>query len=216
MRNPLSVIRGFAERIKETAASQRDRDRLVAYADDIVEGANLAMAILTDFSARMLNPEQRPAETGPTEVKAVVESCLRLIAPLAKSSGVKLHRRLTGELPPLAAPERVLKQILLNVLMNAVRHHKTGGEIRVLARARKDGSVRLTVSDDGRGMTKKDIRTALAKSRKTPAPEPGRSGLGLPLVKRLVEAEGGSIAIASQRGKGTTVEIAFPAAAIRA
>jgi signal transduction histidine kinase len=213
MRNPLSVIRGFAERIREATAPGRQHGQLGAYADNIIEGADLAMAILADFSGRLLNPEQRRPETGAADLKGSVESCLRLISPLAKSSGVKIRRRLPGSLPPLITADRVLKQVLLNLLMNAIRHHKTGGEIKILASRRRDGAVRLAVMDDGKGMTKKEIRTALAKSRKPPAPQPGRSGVGLPLVKRLIEAEGGSIAIASERGKGTTVEIILPAAA---
>ncbi len=113
----------------------------------------------------------------------------------------------------MRAGERVLKQILLNVLINAVRHQKTGGRVQVTVRKRKDGTVRLAISDDGKGMTKKEIRRVMsAARRKASAPSvPGRSGLGLPLVKRLVESAGGTLAIESARGKGTTVEMLFPA-----
>ncbi len=210
MRNPLSVILGFAERIRDIAPAGKQQDRLRAYAGDIIEGANLAMAILGDFSTRMLRPEDSAPAPEPIDLRGIVEACLRLIAPVATASGIRIHRRIERDLPPLLAAERVLKQILLNLLMNALRHHKTGGLIRVTARRRKDGAVRLAIADDGRGMTKKDIRTALHTPRKSP-PQSGRSGLGLPLVKRLVESIGGRIAIDSVRGKGTTVEIVFPA-----
>ncbi len=82
------------------------------------------------------------------------------------------------------------------------------------ARHRKNGAVRLTVADDGKGMTKKEIRSVMsAARRKSPvSPPPGRSGLGLPLVKRLVESAGGTLAIESARGKGTTVAMLFPSA----
>jgi signal transduction histidine kinase len=212
IRNPLSVIRGFAERIKDIAPPGKKRDQLIAYADDIMESADLAMAILSDFSTRLLHPDQQPEEAEPADLRRSVESCLRLIAPLAKASRVKVYRRIDATLPRLTTAERIQKQILLNLLMNAIRYHKTGGQIKVMAHGRKDGTVRLAVADDGKGMTKKEIRVALARSRKSPQPQPGRSGLGLPLVKRLVEHEGGRIAISSVRGKGTTVEIVFPAA----
>ena len=212
MRNPLQVIQGFAERIMAIAPSGRRQDQLRAYAGDIIEGANLAMAILGDFSARMLRLSDAPPQPEPVALRPVLESCVRLIAPLAKTSGIKLYRRIDGGLPPLLTSERVLKQIVLNLMMNALRHHKTGGWIKVSARHRRDGSIRLAVADDGKGMTRKEIKAALSGARHAAPPLPGRSGLGLPLVKRLAEGAGGQLAIESRRGKGTTVEILFPAA----
>jgi anti-sigma regulatory factor (Ser/Thr protein kinase) len=215
LRNPLTVILGFAERISDTAPPGRSQDKLRAYAADIMESAHLAMAILGEFSSRILRPDEGLPQPEPVDIASAVESCLRLIAPLAQRAGLKISKRAGPGLPPLLAGERALKQILLNVLMNAVRHQKTGGRIQVTARKRKDGTVRLAIADDGKGMTKKEIRHVMsAARRKALAPTaPGRSGIGLPLVKRLVEAAGGTLAIESTRGKGTTVEMLFPAAA---
>jgi signal transduction histidine kinase len=215
LRNPLTVILGFAERIGDAAPPGRSQDKLRAYAADIMESAHLAMAILSEFSSRILRPDEGLPQPEPVDIASAVESCLRLIAPLAQRAGLKISKRAGRGLPPLLAGERALKQILLNVLMNAVQHQKTGGRIQVTARKRKDGTVRLAIADDGKGMTKKEIRRVMnAARRKPPAPAvPGRSGIGLPLVKRLVEAAGGTLAIESTRGKGTTVEMLFPAAA---
>ena len=214
LRNPLTVILGFAERIRDTAPPGRNQERLRSYAADIMESAHLAMAILGDFSMRILRPEEGPPAPEPVDIKTTVESCLRLIAPLAKQAGLKISKSASAGLPLLLAGERVLKQILLNVLMNAVRHQKTGGRIKVKARRRKDGTVGLTIADDGKGMTKKEIKSVMRAARRKAAvpPVPGRSGLGLPLVKRLVEGAGGTLTIESARGKGTTVEMLFPAA----
>jgi anti-sigma regulatory factor (Ser/Thr protein kinase) len=213
LRNPLTVILGFAERIKDTAPPGRAHEKMRSYAAHVMESAELAMAILGDFSTRILRPDIDAPREEPADIRACVESCIGLIAPLAKQAGLKLSKSAGKGLPRLAAGERVLKQILLNLLMNAVRHQKTGGKVKVTARKRKDGSVRLTVADDGKGMTMKEIRGVMGASRRKtpPPPVPGRSGLGLPLVKRLVEAAGGTLAIESTRGKGTAVEMSFPA-----
>jgi signal transduction histidine kinase len=213
LRNPLTVILGFAERIRDTAPPGRHQERLRVYAADIMESAHLAMAILGDFSMRILRPEDGPPPPEPVDIKSTIESCLRLITPLAARAGLKVSKSAGRGLPPLLAGERILKQILLNVLMNAVRHQKTGGHIQVTARKRKDGTIRLAIADDGKGMTKKEIKSVMsAARRKAPVPPaPGRSGLGLPLVKRLVESAGGTLAIESARGKGTRVEMLFPA-----
>jgi signal transduction histidine kinase len=216
LRNPLTVISGFAERIRDNAPPGKQQAQLVGYAADILESARLAMVILSDFSGRMLRPGQEAAPPEPADIRATIESCLRLIAPLARQAGIKVSRRTGSGLPPIAAGERVLKQILLNLLMNAVRHQKTGGKIWVSAHARKNGAVHLAVADDGSGMTKKEIRAVMSRSRRKvppPPPSPGSSGLGLPLVKRFVESAGGELSIDSARGEGTTVAIVFPPAA---
>jgi signal transduction histidine kinase len=209
LRNPLTVIIGFAERIRDSD-SAKARSKAKAYAENILEGAELAMAILRDFAGRLREDGAPPQPPETADVKASVKSCLRLVAPLAKQAGLTLDKSLGRRLPDLRTEERVLKQILLNVLINAVRHQKTGGRIAVTAKRRRDGSLLIAISDDGVGMTKKEIKKGLSGKRRPPSASGDLSGLGLPLVKRLVESAGGSIAIESARRKGTTVEMAFP------
>jgi nitrogen-specific signal transduction histidine kinase len=213
IRNPLTVILGFADRIKDLAASGKSHVQLIDYAEDIMESARLAIAILSDFTFRIGAPDDRPVQAELADFRAAIDSSTRLIAPLAKGAGIKVYKRADKELPRLLITDRMLKQILLNLLMNAVRHQKTGGRIKVSARGRKDNSIRLVVADDGRGMTKKEIGNAMASPQQKRRPASGSSGLGLPLVKRLVESAGGQISIESKRGKGTKVQIVFPAAA---
>ncbi len=208
LRNPLTVIIGYAERIRDGDRS-RSHAKVVSYAQNILEGAQLAMDILRDFSGRLVE-SAAPSQPPTADVKAAVESCLRLVAPLAKQAGLRLSKSLGKHLPQLMAQDRALKQIMLNVLLNAVRHQKTGGRIAVKARRLRDGRLRIVISDDGIGMTKKEIKAAL-HGKPAQQPRPGSlSGLGLPLVKRLVEDAGGAITIESARRKGTTVEIRFP------
>jgi signal transduction histidine kinase len=211
LRNPLTVILGFAERIRDSGLIRRNPEKAQSYADNIMESAELAMEILADFSARVLRPGAGLPQPEPVEIGPVVTRCVQLIRPLATQAGLKVSKTAGKTLPRLHISERALKQILLNVLMNAVRHQKTGGKVSVAARKLKDGAVRLTVTDDGIGMTKKEIRSILGGSRKPlPEPAPGHSGLGLPLVKKLVESTGGTLGIDSVRRKGTTIEILFP------
>jgi signal transduction histidine kinase len=208
LRNPLTVILGFSERIRDGGV--RHPDKIQSYAANIVQSAGLAMDILADFSDRILRPLAHPPDPEPAEVRPVVISCLQLIAPLAAQAGLKVSRSVPNGLGALNITERALRQILLNLLLNAVRHQKTGGMVRVVVRKRWDGAARIKVSDDGIGMTKKEIK-AVMSGRPAPAvPQPGRSGLGLPLVKRLTEAAGGTLAIESARRKGTTVQIILP------
>lgn len=209
LRNPLTVIIGFAERIRDSDAA-RARVMARSYAENILEGAELALDLLRDFSFRLRDGALTPPPPEPVDVKTAIESCLRLVSPLAKQAGLTLGKSMGRRLPHLKTEERALKQMLLNVLLNAVRHQKTGGRISVRARRRRDGALVIGVSDDGIGMTRKEIKAALGEKRAENADSGAISGLGLPLVKRLVQAAGGSIAIESARYKGTTVEMSFP------
>jgi two-component system cell cycle sensor histidine kinase PleC len=169
------------------------------------------MQILREFSNRVRDDGFPRQPAAPADVRAVIESCLRLVAPLAKQEGLKLSRSLERGLPQLAVEERALKQMLLNVLLNAIRHQKTGGRIAVSAKWKKrDGVLRIAVSDDGVGMSRKEIKAALGGKRARVSEAGDPSGLGLPLVRRLVEAAGGVIEIESAKRKGTTVAMSFP------
>ena len=209
LRNPLTVILGFAERIRDSDPV-RARGKVRGYADNILEGAQFAMEILADFASRIRDVSEPPFPPQPADVGAAVASSLRLVAPLAKQAGMSVSKSVGRTLPRLRTEERALKQILLNVLVNAVRHQKTGGRIAVTARMRRDRSLLLAVSDDGIGMTKKEIKAALGAKPAAPSKPTSGTGIGLPLVKRLVESAGGAIAIESARSKGTTVAMTFP------
>jgi signal transduction histidine kinase len=210
--NPLNVIRGFAGWIKESAPAGSHYDRLCAYADNIAEAADLAMGVFSNFSARFVEGQgDAPKETA-ADISDIAERCQALVAPLASESGVKVHRRIEGDLPLLSVGNGGLQQILINLLINAIRYHKSGKIIRIAARRDKNGAVKLTVSDDGKGMSKKDIAAALGTRKARTAGRNGRSGLGLPLVRRIVEDAGGRISIDSARGKGTRITVIFPAA----
>ena len=208
--NPLNVIRGFAAWIGEIAPRGRKQDKLRAYAGNIMESADLALAILQSFSARYSGPDAGERQVGHSDIGLVAERCIQLVAPLAKDSGVRLRRRIEGGLPGLLIEPSHLKQILMNLLINAIRYHKTGSRVRIDARRLKSGEIRLSVADDGKGMTRKEIKAALSSRAASGQAKNGRTGLGLPLVKRLVEKAGAVLAIESRRGKGTKILVTFP------
>lgn len=208
--NPLNVIRGFAGWIKEIAPEKNNQDRLEAYASNITEAVDLALAVIRNFSANFENgPSASLAHV--SDVKDAAERCISLVAPLAKENGIKIYRRIDAKLPALAISRHSLQQILMNLLINAIRYHKTGKKIKVSCRKLKDGRVRFAISDDGKGMSKKDIKAALRGVPADHAARDRRSGVGLPLVKRIVEDSGGDLVIESERGKGTRITVTFPA-----
>ena len=118
-----------------------------------------------------------------------------------------------AELPPLQADPLRLKQILLNLIANAIKFTPQGGRITVTGETNGDGGVALVVRDTGVGITKEDIPKVLEKFgqiRDGHMHAHEGTGLGLALAKSLMERHGGTLVIESEVGKGTTVTVTFP------
>ena len=126
---------------------------------------------------------------------------------------MQLTADIPKDLPAIYADELRTKQIVLNLLSNAIKFTPRGGSVNLLAGLESDGRFRIAVTDNGIGIAPEDIGVALSDfgqvdgslSRKFDG-----SGLGLPLSKKLAEAQGGELLIQSEPGVGTTVAVLFP------
>ena len=148
------------------------------------------------------------------ELPSAVDAVIRVMQQRADAGGVKLATRFAEDLPYLNADPTILRQMLLNLVSNAAKFTPPGGEIEIGVRRGPDGGIVVEVRDTGIGMAEADIPKALepfqqidnSLSRKYEG-----TGLGLPLVKSMIEIHGGSLEIASRLGGGTTVTLKFPA-----
>jgi len=117
----------------------------------------------------------------------------------------------------LTAVERMVRQILINLVGNAIKFTPAGGTVRLAGQRLRDGSYELTVTDSGVGMTEEEVAQALMPfgqiSNIMSARHSG-TGLGLPLAKAMMELHGGRLAIASQPQRGTVVTLSFPPARV--
>jgi signal transduction histidine kinase len=140
--------------------------------------------------------------------------CVNLVRAQATQSGLTLVVDMATSLPRLRADELRLKQIVLNLLSNAVKFSRIGGRVGVTARLTVDGTLILIIHDDGIGMDRAEIETALKPFRQVESSLARRytgTGLGLPLAKSLIEKHGGTLRIDSARNVGTTVTVMLPA-----
>ena len=148
-----------------------------------------------------------------------LEGSLAMVADLGKKYGVQVIGELPSENVRLVAVDRMIRQIMINLVSNAIKFTPEGGHVRVSGEALADGSYAVTVQDSGIGMTDAEIVEALTPfgqiENKMTATHDG-TGLGLPLAKAMMELHDGTLAISSMPSCGTRIVLNFPASRIRA
>lgn len=192
-KNPLGVIRGIAQRM--LADEDRDPDEA---AEQIIDAADQAAGRLGEF---INYARHRTPETCPVAASAVVERALGVLAGDAASLDVELAREVAAV--HLLADEDMLVQVILNLVLNALQAATQGGRIRVAVMSESRGGL-LVVEDDGPG-----IPAALADQVLKPyvTGRDGGHGMGLAIVRRIVEQHGWEIELDSAEGRGTRVSI---------
>jgi len=219
LRTPLNAINGFSEIIKDEMfgpAPPRYRD----YAADIHRSGMHLTALINDIL------DLSKVEAGKLEIHdeivapaLVVEACFRLLKDRASKARLSLHALVPPDAPQLRADARVVKQILLNLLTNAIKFTPAGGDVRVVGRRLPGGGFALAVEDTGVGIAAADIPRVLEPYGQVGAARrhnPDGTGLGLPLVKKMIELHGGTLALESTPGVGTVATVTFPAARVTA
>ena len=135
----------------------------------------------------------------------------------ADKAGLKLVNMLAPDLPALRGDQRAMKQVLLNLLSNAVKFTPIGGSVTVEARIAEEGGLTIAVVDTGIGIAPEDINRAMEAFGQVDSALNRRyagTGLGLPLVRSLIEMHGGRFQLISRVNEGTRAEIAWPAARV--
>jgi signal transduction histidine kinase len=145
----------------------------------------------------------------PAELGRVLEEMLDFFGPSARAANLDIKVYLPADLPAVALDRDLFKQALLNLLLNAEQAMKQGGELTLQAGALDKTVVELSLIDTGEGMPP-EVRNKIFQPFFTT--KPGGTGLGLPTVRRIVEAHGGTIDVQSEVGRGTKFTIRLPAA----
>jgi signal transduction histidine kinase len=146
------------------------------------------------------------------DAAGTIADTVQMLHRHAEEAGIRLTVEVPARLPPLRADPQRLRQILLNLLANALKFTPRGGHVQVTAAAQETGLV-IAIRDTGIGMADEDIPNALERFVQIDSDlnrKHGGTGLGLPLSKRLMELHGGMLEIESAIGVGTTVRLTFP------
>jgi len=215
LRTPLNAVIGFSEIIKDQLFGADALPRYVNYATDIHRSGTHLLEIINDIlDLSKIEAGKLELKEERVELAEVVKACLALVADRAEQAGVSLAADLPEPPPVIRGDERAIKQVLINLLSNAVKFTPIGGKVVVEARADAQGGICLKVQDNGIGMSPSDIPKAMeafgqlesAHTRKYAG-----TGLGLPLVKSLVEMHGGQFRLISEVAVGTSAEVLLPA-----
>jgi PAS domain S-box-containing protein len=219
LRTPLNAIIGFSEAL-ELGTAEPLQSRQAEYITHIHQSGRHLLTIINDIldlakvDAGKLDLWQ---EVGVDPCR-VIDGCLTLVKGHAVAAQVQLSVDVGRTVTAIVADPTRLKQILINLLSNAIKFTEPGGSVTIATRRGDHGEAVFEVRDTGIGMSAAEIDVALQPFGQVETEDTRRyqgTGLGLPLARRLVELHGGSLAVQSEKGRGTIVTVSLPASRLK-
>jgi len=212
LRTPLNAIIGFSEVIN-TGMFGPLSVRYREYGGYVLNSGVHLLALINEIlDLSRLEAGKLELQDQDVDLSFVVRDALRLVEAQAEKSKIHLSEAMRGDIPLIRGDERRLRQILINLLANAVKFTPEGGRVRVSI-FRRDAELAIEVSDTGIGMAPEHIPKALEPFGQIESKVSGKyegTGLGLPLAKRLIELHGGTLTIESKPNAGTRVTVTVP------
>ena len=200
IRNPLSSIKGFAVYFKQRLAGNSEDEETADVMIAETERLNRVITQLIDF-ARPLTLAKEPSDRAD-----LVRQTLRLTQAEAKAQGIETSLQAPGHLPPIMVDPDKVKQVLINIFLNAFSSMSRGGSLAVVL-SQQNGFLEIDVSDTGGGISDADMPRIFDPYFTS---RPAGTGLGLAVAQKIMEAHGGTIKIESRTGEGTKVSLGFP------
>ncbi|MFC7049085.1 sensor histidine kinase [Emcibacter nanhaiensis] len=210
LRTPLNAIIGYSEllRNKNIPMNEVKRDE---YAEHIFRSGRHLLDLINDIlDLAKVESGKLEVHKGPVDVLHLLQDCEKFVSAMAEREGVTVEVDCPDR--EIISDEKVLKQIILNLMTNAVKYNQPEGSVKVTGRFEND-CLRIDVVDTGVGMTEKEISLVMepfvqidnSYSRKVEG-----TGLGLALVNSFTELLGGTVSIVSIKNEGTTVSLTLP------
>jgi signal transduction histidine kinase len=218
LRTPLNAILGFSDMIQREVLGPTGNPRYREYAGDINTSATHLLDIINDIlDLARIEAGRIEVHAGPVALPLLGDWAQMMVRPQADAGQVTLRTRLEPGLPTVVTDERILRQIVLNLLTNAVKFTPPGGQVTLaIGRAATSGGISIAIEDTGVGMRPEDVPHALTpfgQLDNTLARRHRGTGLGLSLAHRFARLLGGEMTIRSAPGRGTVVTVDLPAGA---
>jgi len=218
LRTPLNAIIGFSTVMRDGMFGPMP-EKYAEYAGMVCDSGTHLLGVIGDI-LDLAKAESNTIELREesVDIVRVVSLASTVIQDMAAKAGIRFSATVTPPLPEVRADPIRLQQILINLLGNAVKFTTAGGDAALLVEKGPDGWIEFRIADTGIGIPQEKIELAMAPFGQVDtglARKFEGTGLGLPLSKRLVEMQGGTFAIDSEPGCGTTVTVRFPPASTR-
>ena len=214
LRMPLNAVMGFSEVIKNELFGPVGVEQYKQYADDIYGSGEHLLAIINDIlDLSKVEAGKFDLIEAEVEVPELCRSAIHIVKGRADEAGITLIKRLPEDPPYLLADPRSLKQMLLNLMSNAIKFSSSGGIVDLETTIGPDGGFRFDIWDAGVGITQEHLDTILSPFEQVDTAHARHhqgTGLGLPLVKAFIEMHGGRVEIESEVDEVTTVSLFFP------
>ncbi|MHA7969806.1 ATP-binding protein [Rhizobium sp. CAU 1783] len=214
IRTPLNAIIGFADMMANEHFGPVGHPRYAEYANDIVRSGRHVLDIVNDLlDISKIEAGEMDLDFTAVGLNETVQAAVSIVQPQANGQRVIIRTALSQSVPNVVADLRSIKQIVLNILANAIRFTPSGGQIIVSTAYEPNGSVALRIRDTGIGMSRTELEQAMKPFRQVQSGMHKRgdgTGLGLPLTKAMVDANRANFSISSAPNEGTLVEIIFP------
>lgn len=212
-RTPLNAILGFSEMLRGEYFGPLGSESYRDYARDIHDSGEHLLRLVNDIlDIAAIEAGKRSLQKVDFDIAEVLGECLRNVEHSAYERDISLDLQVPVGLPVLHADRKAVAQILLNILANAVKYTRIGGEVGISVKA-GDGELTICVTDTGIGISDDllgRVTEPFAKGQSNPHVAESGTGLGLSIVKSLVDAHGGRLAITSEDNLGTAVYVTLP------
>jgi signal transduction histidine kinase len=210
LRTPLTALTAIANLFQRPELPENQRQKLASTMNEEVSR-------LTDMTTGFLDWAR--LETGrsrfnrePVHLGGLLEECLEIIRPQAGQENITVEVKIEDGIPPVSGDRNRLKQVLLNLLNNAIKYNHEGGKI-IVGLDKEAGTIQVSIEDTGRGIPEDSLPKIFDRFYRVPALEgetPG-TGLGLAIAKRVITSHGGTIKVESELGVGSTFTLELPA-----
>jgi two-component system, cell cycle sensor histidine kinase DivJ len=213
LRTPLNAVIGFAEIIQREMFGALGDARYREYAQHIHESGQHLLQVVNDIlDMSKIEAGKFKIAREPFAVKPLIDLCCEVTRQEAEKKEIRLSVDAMPGLPELAADKRAVRQMLLNLISNAIKFTDPGGWVRISARI-QGSSVALTVADNGIGIAEADLAklgSPFMQADNSYDRQHDGTGLGLSVVKGLARLHGGDLSLTSRIGEGTVATISLP------
>jgi signal transduction histidine kinase len=213
LRTPLNAIIGFSEIIAHELFGPLGNEKYLDYMKDIHKSSLHLLAIINDvLDMSKIEAGKLELSKEPLNIRHLIGEVIRMMREWAESRSIEMVTKLPVEEVEIWADERAMKQIFLNLMSNAIKFSRDGGQVCIRVVSDEPGLAVVEFEDHGIGMTEEELERALqpfGQAQPSTTRNYGGTGLGLPITKGLIEAHGGKLAIESRADQGTIARISL-------